>query len=412
MVKSGNCGRRCTGLYARRCCEKTLRCNFKFFGDVMCGMNRSSVDPALFMLKRDGKLEGCLITHIDDFMYTGNSCFETILMDKVRQRFVAGKMESDDFTYVGFRIKKALEGIECSQDHFVQKLQPVTLEADRVKETESNLSAEENTLFRSLVDQCNWAAQGTRPDLSFEVVDLSSRFQHPTVADLLKAQKLISRLKPTRSYILFPQLTDTLEWRILVFTDASLGNMSDGVSSAGGCVVCVVDYEGSCSVISWNSSKIRRVVRSTLSAEMLAMVEGADVAIYLRHIIGELIPTIQPMPICMIVDNKSTVDAAYSTHSVDDKRLRIDVGYIKQLLQQGLISSVSWVPGSRMIANALTKRGAPGCHILSVLQSGKCDVSACSNAVLFFRINFVSCDCSAPSLMFVRVYLFIVFFLC
>ena len=54
--------------------------------------------------------------------------------------------------------------------------------------------------------------------------------------------------------------------------------------------------------------KIRRVVRSTLFAEMLATVEGADVAIYLRHIIGELIPTIQPMPICMIVDNKSTVD--------------------------------------------------------------------------------------------------------
>ena len=76
-------------------------------------------------------------------------------MDKVRQRFVVGKMESDDFTYVGFHIKKALEGNECSQDHFVQKLQPVTLEAGRVKQTEKNLSAEEKTLFRILVGQCN-----------------------------------------------------------------------------------------------------------------------------------------------------------------------------------------------------------------------------------------------------------------
>lgn len=342
---------------------------------LMCGMTRSTVDPSLFFLKNDERLVGCLITHIDDFLHIGDDWFESNVMNKLRQRFVAGKSERDDFFYVGFRIRKVENGIECSQDHFADKVQHVSLEASRVRQSKDDLSSEEKTLFRRLVGQCNWAAQGTRPDLSFDVVDLSSRFQNPTVSDLLKAQKLISRLKSTRCYISFPQLADVSGWRVLVFTDASLGNLSDGVSSAAGCVVCVVDGNGNCSSIAWGSSKIRRVVRSTLSAEMLAMVEGADLAIYLRHILTELIATKWPIPIHAIVDNKSTVDTVHSTHSVDDKRLRIDVGYVKQLLEQGVISSISWVPGSRMIANVLTKRGAPGSQILSLLQSGKCEVS-------------------------------------
>ena len=106
------------------------------------------------------------------------------------------------------------------------------------------------------------------------------------------------------------------------------------------------------------------------------MADAADLAICLRHILTELLVTKLPLPIHMVVDNKSTVHAVHSTHAVDDKLLPIDVGYVKQLLQLCVISSVSWAHASQMIANALTKRDVPGSQILSLLQTGTCEVSA------------------------------------
>ena len=46
-----------------------------------------------------------------------------------------------------------------------------------------------------------------------------------------------------------------------------------------------------------------------------------------------------------IVDNKSVVDAVYSTKAVEDKQLKIYVGCIKEMLKNSEIDKVVWVPG-------------------------------------------------------------------
>ena len=48
-------------------------------------------------------------------------------------------------------------------------------------------------------------------------------------------------------------------------------------------------------------------------------------------------------------DNQSVVDALYPTKAVDDnyKRLLIDIGAIKQLMQRNEVISVRWIPGKR-----------------------------------------------------------------
>ena len=72
------------------------------------------------------------------------------------------------------------------------------------------------------------------------------------------------------------------------------------------------------------------------------------------------------------VDNKSLVQAVHSTKAVDDKRLRIEIAYIKELLEKGEVNQVSGIPGSNssMLANVLTKSGVSGDALLSVFQSG------------------------------------------
>ena len=62
---------------------------------------------------------------------------------------------------------------------------------------------------------------------------------------------------------------------------------------------------------------ISRVVRSSLAAETLALQEGIDEAIYLRHLLSEMMPE-QSLPIDVHVDNKGLVDAVRSTKLVSE----------------------------------------------------------------------------------------------
>jgi hypothetical protein len=118
--------------------------------------------------------------------------------------------------------------------------------------------------------------------------------------------------------------------------------------------------------------KIKRVVRSTIAAEALSLQEGLEQAMYNRRMICDLMDVQERnLPITGYVDNKSVVEAIHSTKSVDDKRLRIDIGAIRQSLESGEIKSIKWCPGSDQLADCLTKRGASGAQLLTALQTGK-----------------------------------------
>lgn len=58
------------------------------------------------------------------------------------------------------------------------------------------------------------------------------------------------------------------------------------------------------------------------------------------------------------MDNKSLVDALHSCKNVDDRRLRIDIAVLRDMLERGEIGEVSWVDTSQQLADCLTKKGA------------------------------------------------------
>ena len=75
------------------------------------------------------------------------------------------------------------------------------------------------------------------------------------------------------------------------------------------------------------------------------------------------------VPITAYVDNKSVVDAIHSTKVVDDKRLRIDIAALKENLAASELT-VKWCPGDKQLSNCMTKKGASGYPLMSVMQSG------------------------------------------
>ena len=65
-------------------------------------------------------------------------------------------------------------------------------------------------------------------------------------------------------------------------------------------------------LISWQSKRIKHIVRSTSAAETIAMMDGVESAIYIYVLLKELHPQLNNIPIEIYADNKLLHDALQS----------------------------------------------------------------------------------------------------
>lgn len=116
------------------------------------------------------------------------------------------------------------------------------------------------------------------------------------------------------------------------------------------------------SILEWKSHRLRRVCRSTLSAETAAADTARDhsefLATALREMLsGDFVATSASEPrvkLIPITDCKSLVDSVRKlTGTCEDKRTQIDIISIRE----SCASDIRWVPTTLQRADALTKRG-------------------------------------------------------
>jgi hypothetical protein len=334
---------------------------------IKIGCKKSIYEDALFYFKKNERLMGMSATHVDDFLNCGNEIFDRAVTEKINRKFEFGSEWDIDFRYVGINIKQENESIYVDQNHYSDSMKEITIDS---KEHERLLSEKEKKEFRGIVGSLNWVSLISRPDVSFEVVDLSTKFQAPTVADMLTANKAVRKIKNSQTSLRYGKLTINKNMKIVVYSDGSFRNLCKGVSSGSGRVMFLVDEHRRCSVLTWNSNKLKKVVDSTLAAESLSLLNAIKEAVYVQHIITELIGDRASLPIYCIIDSRGTRDAVYSTKLVDDRMTRLYIASIKEHLESRRIEKVIHVPGSLMLADCLTKRGAPNKLLLDVLRDG------------------------------------------
>ena len=149
-----------------------------------------------------------------------------------------------------------------------------------------------------------------------------------------------------------------------MFSDASHANLPNGVSSAGGFIIFLADSKRNVCPLYWESRKIRRVVKSTLTAETLAASDAID-SEFLSQI---LFRNKVNIPIELGVDNKSLYDNVFSVKNVAEKRLRIDITVIKELIAEEKLK-LKWVETKCQLADGLTKKGVNPIRISNVFKT-------------------------------------------
>ena len=338
---------------------------------VTLGCMKSNLDPSMFYKRDENGLSGLLVSHIDDFLHSGTDSFENSTTAKLCKRFIAGSHSERSFSYVGYQLTQFSSCIVVDQNSYLDSIEVGTMAAERELQKDEPLSSEELTEFRSLVGSLNWVVQGTRPDLAFSLVELSTKFKNATVRDLVTVKKLVLKAKQSKTDVVFPDLGPESGWRVIGYCDASFANLSDGVGSCMGYVVFLVGHHNKACPIAWKSGKISRVVNSTEAAEALALSEVIGESILLKKLLVSVKGSnMKSMKVTILTDHKGVHEALSSTKMVKNKRLRIDIAEIKECISKGDITEVRRCTTKQQLADCLTKKGADGRKLLAVLQSG------------------------------------------
>ena len=318
---------------------------------------RSTLEPVIFVWKdEEGEVRGILCSHVDDFCFGGDQYFHSNVMGKLAKMLKVGETEKETFKYIGVNIVQEGGKIWLDQDKYMGKIEV----PDKIAGRERQMSAEELTKYRSSVGQINWVAQHTRPDLAFEVSDLSRAFQGGTIENMKRMRGVIKRMKENNFKVKLEKIEKGKEfWE--VYADASFGNIECGKSQIG-YIVSLGDDTGKRCPIQWKSQKAKRVAKSTIDAEALGLGEAAEAAIYLNKLWKEITGS-EEIPVIIKTDSKTLERAIQSTSGVKSRRLRIDIAAIKEMIERGEIQQIEWVKTNEQMADCLTKRGVANFNI-------------------------------------------------
>ena len=328
----------------------------------------SNLDQGTFLWFDNQDLIGILTVFVDDIIFAGTAQFHRDIITKLKKAFSFGPESSDMFTYIGINIIQNEHGISIDQNNYTDTLKLVPISSERLHNKCSPVDEVERKNFRTAVGQLNWVSGISHPDISFHTCVASTKTKTATINDIILVNKVIQQINNTPCCLLYPKL-DRNTLYLLTFTDASFNNLPNG-GSQGGHIVLLCDDNGNCAAISWHSARIKRVVRSTLAAETVALMDGCDSSFLISKMIEETLMTKYKIESHVVTDNMSLYNTVHTTHLVDDKRLRVELSAIRQLVSNNEVH-IHWTENQNQFSDVLTKRGASNKAMLHTLQCGK-----------------------------------------
>ena len=336
------------------------------------GVEMSKFDKAMFIWRPQGRTEGFLCVHVDDFLWCGSEHFQERIIGGLKNVFKISKENKSAFRYLGLDLTQS-NGLLCvDQSAYVETISPIELRGTATAKTSSeHVTPEIHTAYRALVGQLSWACGTTRPDISFDCCVLSTQQTKPSFKNVSDANKSIRDAKSNKYPLKFQKL-DIPSIRIAVYSDASFANLPDG-SSQGGHIIFLCDNLMNCVPISWASKKVKRVVRSTLAAETLAATDALDSAYLVSKLLAEFLSENKTREIELITDNKSLYEVVNTSNLLMDKRLRVEISSLREMVEKDKVS-VKWVNAAEQLADVLTKKGASKKKLIHVLKSGNMNV--------------------------------------
>jgi hypothetical protein len=257
----------------------------------------------------------------------------------------------------------------------VKKITPIVIPMVRRKLKEARLTPQEMTQYLSVTQQLSWPARTTLPGLNYLVSELQQKASKATVADLARCNwvlKQAQKMSREGACLWFRKPApgmEKVEPLVVAVHDASFAGQTD-FGSQQGYLVAVghrtsleKPEKGHFHLVDWGSSKIHRVVRSTMAAEAASASMAHDRGTLVRYVLCQLGGTDQQLPwqvamrdvaYAMVTDCRSLAEHCSKTGAtVTEKRVALDIADVRAAVDAGDV--LKWVPTDAMPADGLTK---------------------------------------------------------
>ena len=343
-------------------------------------------------------VDGHLGLHVDDFIGAGEginspnnvkvdetqeeipNCFAARLRLLAR-RFRFGSWdfgEKGHMLFCGTEVRQGMnwDQITLSLKDYIHRLKPATLEKTRKATPDAPLEEKEHRTLRAIIGALAWPAGQCLPQLSASISILQASSSSPAIQDLLTANKVLRYAKEVvQSFALTLRKHGSCleELRFGAYTDASWSVRPDGSSQGGYLIFAASESELmsekpiALTIIDWQSRKLTRMCRSSLSAEPQAASAAVDelerLKVFAAAMVNPLIDISINETMAMfgesplITDAKSLYDAAQSVSSglrLSEKRTAIEVTIVRERLE-ALHGHWRWVNSAQQLADGLTK---------------------------------------------------------
>ena len=286
------------------------------------------------------------------------------MIESIKKKFKIRTENEGSFMYLGLNVQQNKDGISIDQKHYIDKLEEIP--NPKKKLNEERLSIEEKSQLRSLSGQMLWVTNQTRPDAGFETCMMSNAGKTQIVKQLKEANKAVRKLKNSNDVkIKIPNLGQSDQLTVVVHGGASHANLADG--SSQGAFIVFVCGNGRMTPILWKSKKLRRVTKSPLASEILAVGEASDAAILVANSIREVYRLDNLPPVVCYTDSKSLIENLKSSNTVEDMSVRVEVARLREMVSLKEIV-YKWVKRQDNLADVMTKRTASPEELLGVLD--------------------------------------------
>ena len=255
-------------------------------------------------------LELYLGVWVDDITLTGPdtkqfACFE----QSIGQQFKLQALGPVTY-YLGMNVKQDQDSITLSQSKYVKQIL-MSHKADNITQAHTPgalkaltkndgiADAGFRTKYQSIVGELIYLANGIRPDIAFAASYLARYASNPNQTHMDAALRVLSYLSST---IDKGVRYERGPLNVHAFSDSDHGGCEDGKST--GCYMIVIAG----GLVAWKSKKQSTVAMSTEAAELIAAVEAAKTAVWVKMFINELrIPGVMIEQVPLYIDNNSAL---------------------------------------------------------------------------------------------------------
>jgi hypothetical protein len=341
----------------------------------------------VFYYFSQGRLQGLLALHVDDFVIGGSEIFEDEFVSKFKTLYPFKTWKVSEGEFLGKYLKQEKNfDIVISQQNYAANMKVLTIGKERRKQKDQPCTEEEKSALRGVTGAGNWLTVSTRPDVASYNALLQQKIENATVSELIEANKFVALCRDHSATTITIKSIRLEDAAMLVSTDASWGNAED-LCSQGAYMIfftrkSIADgHWADVSPLRWRSHKLERQTQSTLGAELMSLSKGIAEANWMRSLFAEALnPNYvlqhdkifrNQLQIIVTIDNKPVYDHVHADGTVvKDKRIAIDMLLVKKdVLQDNIL--LRWVDTKQMLSDVLTKPNASADFLRHVLKTGR-----------------------------------------